>query len=211
MASNIYSNFLVKALGSSTHINLTSDTLKMGLLTSSYTPSLTSDTFWGDVNGNEVSGTGYTAGGASVTSATLTLTAANSWSVLRANTTSYSYGAIVRPASGNGNLYRAAVAGTSASVAPTYPTTVGQTVADGGVTWGCVGDAALVFSSASVGWVNATFTAAYGVIYDASPGTAGTDPLILLITFSSTQSPSATNFTVLPDPTLGWFVFSPPS
>lgn len=211
MSSNIYANFLSVALGSSTHINLTSDKLMMGLLSSSYTPNLTSDTHWGDINSNEISGTGYTANGASVTSATLTLTAANSWGTSRANSTAYTYGAIVKPATGNGNLYRAVVAGTSGSSVPTYPTTVGQTVADGGVTWGCIGDAALVFSSASVSWTNASFTASYAVIYDATPSGASNQPLILLITFGMAQNPSGVNFIILPDPTLGWWAFSPPS
>jgi hypothetical protein len=88
---------------------------------------------------------------------------------------------------------------------------VGQTVADGGATWACAGDAAFVFTSASVGWTDATFSASYAVIYDAQSGSASTDPLIVLITFGTAQAPSGSNLTLLPDPALGWFVFSPPS
>lgn len=67
--------------------NWTADTIKVALLTSSYTPSQGSDHVWSDISANEVSGTGYSAGGAtlasaaqSVTSHVLTLSGANvSW------------------------------------------------------------------------------------------------------------------------------------
>jgi hypothetical protein len=52
-------------------IDFDSDTIKMALVTSSYTPALT-HTQWSDVSGSELaSGSGYTTGGATV-SATVT-------------------------------------------------------------------------------------------------------------------------------------------
>lgn len=52
-------------------INLASDTMKVALVTSSYTPNQDSHDFFNDVT-NEVSGTGYTAGGATLASPTVT-------------------------------------------------------------------------------------------------------------------------------------------
>ncbi len=48
-------------------IDLTADTIKVAMTTSSYTPNGDSDEFFDDIS-NEVSGTGYTAGGATLTS-----------------------------------------------------------------------------------------------------------------------------------------------
>jgi hypothetical protein len=71
----------------SAKINFTSDAIKIGLLTSSWTPSQTAN-HWSDVNGNEVAnGNGYTTGGVAlgsptnvVAGSTQTLSGANvSW------------------------------------------------------------------------------------------------------------------------------------
>lgn len=64
MASLIYNNalwYLVKG-----NIDFDSDTFKTMLVTSSYTPNKDTDDFRNDVT-NEVTGTGYTAGGNSCT------------------------------------------------------------------------------------------------------------------------------------------------
>jgi len=50
----------------------------------------------------------------------------------------YAAGARVVPVSANNRVYQAGGAGTSAASAPTWPTTVGATVTDGGVTWTCI-------------------------------------------------------------------------
>lgn len=55
------------------------------------------------------------------------------WTASRA----YAKGDFVRPATNNGFLYEATVAGTAAGTTPTFPTTEGNTVTDGGVTWTC--------------------------------------------------------------------------
>jgi hypothetical protein len=54
-------------------INLYSDTLKLALVTSAYTPDLDAHTVWGDVSTHEVAdGDGYATGGATLASKTLT-------------------------------------------------------------------------------------------------------------------------------------------
>lgn len=46
---------------------------------------------------------------------------------------------LVVPTAGNGYYYKCTVAGTTGGSAPSWPTTIGQTVADGTVTWRCEG------------------------------------------------------------------------
>src|SRR4051812_35896772 len=42
------------------------DTIKTALMTASYTWNQDTNTFWSDISANEISGTGYTAGGATL-------------------------------------------------------------------------------------------------------------------------------------------------
>lgn len=53
----------------------------------------------------------------------------------RANTTSYSLGNRIKPATTNGHYYMCVVAGTSGSTIPTFPREARGTVVDGTVTW----------------------------------------------------------------------------
>lgn len=69
MADIIYNSFK-EYLGDGT-FDMNSDTFKIMLLTSSYTPAAT-HTVLADVSGNEITGTGYTAGGATLASVTWT-------------------------------------------------------------------------------------------------------------------------------------------
>jgi len=48
-------------------------TFKVALVTSVYSPTTGTDDFWDDVSANEVSGTGYTAGGNAIASPAVTL------------------------------------------------------------------------------------------------------------------------------------------
>lgn len=63
MADVIYNSFKKKIMDGS--IDLDTDTIKVALVTSGYTPDQDSHDFFDDVT-NEVSGTGYTAGGATL-------------------------------------------------------------------------------------------------------------------------------------------------
>lgn len=57
--------------------DLSNDTIKLALLTSSYAPDIDTDEFWDDISADEESGTGYTAGGKTVTSLTTAVDTAN--------------------------------------------------------------------------------------------------------------------------------------
>lgn len=56
---------------------------------------------------------------------------------IRSNSTAYALGAFVRPTTYNSYIYECTTAGTSSASAPTWPTTIGNTVQDGSVTWTC--------------------------------------------------------------------------
>lgn len=71
MASLIYDSFRSDILNG--NIDLTDDTIKIALVTSSYTPVQATHNFFDDVT-NEVSGTGYTAGGATLGSKVVSVT-----------------------------------------------------------------------------------------------------------------------------------------
>ena len=176
-------------------IDFSADTFKAMLCTSTYTPSKTGHAFKSDVTNELSTGGGYTAGGVTLTSVTWAFTAADSWGFSRANSTAYQVGDLVRPASANGFLYRCVVAGTTGGSVPTYPTVVGQTVTDGGVTWVCSGFGVTRFDCADPSWSSATFTARYLVVYDNTPATDATRPLICYIDFGSDQSPAGVTFT----------------
>ncbi len=178
-------------------INFATDTIKAMLL-SSYTVGSTQDTaqFLSDVVtggvGVEASGSGYTAGGATLGSKTVTYTAANSWGVQRANSTAYTVGDVVRPASANGYVYRCVVAGTSGGSLPTYTTTIGDDFTDGTVTWVCEGKGALVVDAADPSWttVNPGTLAGSHVLFYKDTGTASTSPVILFWDLGGTQTAS---------------------
>lgn len=69
MADIIFNNF--KKLIMNGSIDLDTDTIKVALVTSSYTPDQDTHDFFDDVT-NEVVGTGYTAGGAALANKTVT-------------------------------------------------------------------------------------------------------------------------------------------
>lgn len=66
-----------------------SDTMKVSLHTSTYSPAQDTDQYWSAAT-NEVSGTGYTTGGATLGSKTVTYTGATNKLVLDAADTSWS-------------------------------------------------------------------------------------------------------------------------
>jgi hypothetical protein len=113
-------------------INLTSDTIKLMLCSSAYTPNQDTHQYKSDVS-NEITGTGYTAGGATV-----------------------------------------------ASMAVSYD----------------AGTNVLSFDANDVVWAAASITARYGVLYDASPGSDATRPLIGWIDFGGDVTSTGADFTI---------------
>lgn len=71
MANVTINNFKVIAMDASAGIDWTVDTIKVSLHTSTLTPNPDTHTYFSDLT-NEVSGTGYTAGGATLGTKTLT-------------------------------------------------------------------------------------------------------------------------------------------
>jgi hypothetical protein len=136
MASKLYGQFLSQALNK--EIDWDSDTIKVALLTNAYTPDQDAHNYLDDVVANEVSGTGYTAGG----------------NTLANKTNSYN---------------------SSTNV--------------------------IVLDADDTTWSSSTITARYAVIYDASPATNATRPLIGYVDFGADQSSSNGNFTITWDAT----------
>jgi hypothetical protein len=120
-----YGNAFVAAFNK--EIDFNSDTIKISLHTSSYTPNQDTDAYVDDLSNEVSAGGGYTTGGKTLASCTASYDAGS-------NTFS--------------------------------------------------------LDATDVSWTSATFTARYAVIYDDTPGTTATKPLIGYIDFGEDQSPS---------------------
>lgn len=84
MITTVYPRFQLSAL--SGEVDLTSDTLHMVLLTSSYTPSLDTHQYQDDLTGELPTADGYTAGGQALTGVSLAYDSATDTVWLDANT-----------------------------------------------------------------------------------------------------------------------------
>jgi predicted anti-sigma-YlaC factor YlaD len=87
MPSKLYGQFLAKALNK--EVDWDSDTIKVALLTSSYTPNQDTHDYFDDVSTYEVTGTGYTAGGQTLGSKTVSYDAATNVIMLDAADTTW--------------------------------------------------------------------------------------------------------------------------
>jgi hypothetical protein len=120
------------SVGGAPNIDFLSDTIKVMLCTSAYTPNQDTHVFKSDIT-NEVSGTGYTAAGATLANKALTYT-------------------------GGTNV--------------------------------------IMFDADDVAWTSSTITARYAVIYDATPASDATRPLLGYIDFGADQTTSNGTFTI---------------
>ena len=109
----LYGNFMVSLMNKL--IDMDTDDIKMSLHGAAYSPNLATDDFFNDASSELGTSGGYTVGGVSLTTKSVGIVEANSWSRSRANSTAYRLGELVKPASGNGFVYRCSVAGTSDS------------------------------------------------------------------------------------------------
>jgi len=178
-------------------VDFLTDTIKCRLHTATYTPNRGTHETLSDLT-NEVPATGgYSAGGATLGSKTIAVTAADSWATTRANTTVYAVGDIVRPATPNGHLYRCVVAGTSAGSPPSFSTVGGQDTADGTVTWNEIGTFITQLDAADPSWgPGATIAAIRYAIIVKDTGTPGTSPVLFILDFGSDQAINNGTFTV---------------
>lgn len=123
-----YGKFLLSLANK--EIDLDTDTLKVMLCTSAYTPAQDTHQYKSDVTG-EVSGAGYTAGGATLSGVTVTYDAATN---------------------------------------------------------------KLVLDATDVAWSDATITARHAIIYDATPGSDATRPLIAYMSSDTDISSTSSTF-----------------
>lgn len=130
VSAKLYGKFF-SALADKT-VDLNSDSFKVALATSSYTPDQDAHDFFNDIT-NEVSGTGYTAGGAALGSPTFSYT-------------------------GGSNTF--------------------------------------AWDAADVSWSSSTITARYAIIYDSTPGSSSTNPLVAYVDFGADVSTTAGTFTI---------------
>lgn len=86
----LYNRFKYQQLGdtSVTPINLKTDTIKVALVTASYVPDIDGHSFFSDIT-NEVSGTGYTAGGKALANVSATKDNTNDRAYIDADDTTW--------------------------------------------------------------------------------------------------------------------------
>jgi hypothetical protein len=100
-------------------------------------------------------------------------------------TTVTALGVLRTPVTGNGLYYECTTAGTTGAAEPTWPTTVGNTVVDGTVTWTC--RASTVTTAATAICLSVTFNTFSGTLNAATNWT-----VLGSLTFSSTMTITGT-------------------
>lgn len=83
MASKMYGNLVARAFNG--EVDYDTDTIKVALLAQAYNPDQDGHQVWSDVSDHEVTGTGYTAGGATLSNKTVTYDGTNNVTVLDAD------------------------------------------------------------------------------------------------------------------------------
>jgi len=84
MADQVYNSFKARIMNDEVG-DLATDDLRVALLDSAYTPDIDNHATWGDVSANEVTGTGYTAGGEQLSGVSVTTDDTDDEGVIDAN------------------------------------------------------------------------------------------------------------------------------
>ena len=195
----LYAAMLAKVANA--EVDWDSHNVRATLHTGAYTPDRVAHGYVADLVGELGTGGGYTAGGLAVAGRSVTTTAANGWAQVWAAATGYTVGELRRPTAGNGFVYRVAAAGVSAAGEPAWPTVLGTSVVDGGVTWTCAGRAVVSWLASPLQW--AGFAAGpfrHLVLSDRSAGTAAAQPLIGVLSYGADQTGGGGPFDVVWDP-----------
>jgi hypothetical protein len=82
-----YAGGIGKVLGK--QIDWVNDSIKVALMKTTYSPNVSTHDKWADISANEVTGTGYTAGGVALASKTSTYTSSKLWWTLDAADTTF--------------------------------------------------------------------------------------------------------------------------
>ena len=83
MASVIFNSFKQRVLDGECDLN--TDEFYVGLLTSSFTPNIDTQSVWGDISASEISGAGYVAGGTTLAGMTVILNTSTDKAILDAD------------------------------------------------------------------------------------------------------------------------------
>lgn len=88
MASGVYNNFKAQVMTGKYDLGAAGDTIKVALLNNSHAFTATNDV-WTNVSANEISGTGYTAGGMTLAGQTVTIDDGDNEGVFDGNDTAW--------------------------------------------------------------------------------------------------------------------------
>ncbi len=179
-------------------IGWNSDSFRLALHTSAYTPNVNTDEFQSVLAGEVPSAGGYVTGGELLTTLPLAVIPDTSVSAY-VNAISYVIGDLVRPSVANGFIYRCIEAVTSrVSGEPIWTTSVGRDFADdaSGQQWENVGSSHVKLDGADVQWgPTTTITARYAVVYVDGPNSTG-DYVVGYIDFGQDESSANGTFDV---------------
>lgn len=205
MISRWYPLGLSKAL--SKEVDFLNDDIKMALFGAGHSFD-SGNEYFSDISANEITGTGYTAGGALLGSKTMEYKSSDltSWT----NSTIYRVGDLVVPTVVNSHIYKCCIAGTSSSdTEPSWSIVENANIAEsGGPTWVEFGCGALVLDASDISWGDATITFSHAVVYVDS-GVSATSLLLIDFNIETSVVVSASAFVfIFNDLGLGYIAVS---